>query len=151
MREAQYRMRGAVAGIVLIALGACSPIYSNHGYAPDDAQLSQVKVGKDTRATVRDKVGDPGAAGLLKPAAWYYVQSRFKTVGAGATKESKREVVAISFDKAGRVTNVERFGLEKGNVVTLSRRVTTPNVKGIGFLRQLVGSIGNITADQLTK
>lgn len=151
MTKARYRMRGAAAGLVLAALGACSPIYTNHGYAPDEQTLSDVQVGKDTRDTVRQKIGDPSTAGLVKPAEWYYVQSRFKTVGAGAPKEIKREVVAVSFDKAGRVTNIEQFGLEKGNVVVLSRRVTTANVKGIGFIRQVLGSIGRVTADQFVK
>lgn len=151
MFKARYRMRGAAAGLVLTALGACSPIYTNHGYAPDDQLLSELQVGKDTRDTVRTKIGDPSTAGLVKPAEWFYVQSRFKTVGARAPKEIKREVVAISFDKAGRVTNIERFGLEKGNVVVLSRRVTSPNVKGIGFIRQALGSLGRFSPDQFLK
>ncbi|WP_102223604.1 outer membrane protein assembly factor BamE [Acidimangrovimonas sediminis] len=148
MRVALDRMRGGLVGVALIMLGACTPIYTNHGYAPDAQQLSDIKVGKDTRDTVRQKIGDPSTAGLMKPAEWFYVQSRFKTVGAGARKEIDRQVVAISFDKAGRVENVERFGLAQGNVVTLSRRVTTQNVKGTTFLRQLFGSIGNFSAQQ---
>ena len=58
-------------------------------------------------------------------------------------------MVAISFSEAGNVTNIERFGLERGRVVALSRRVTESNIKGIGFLRQLFGSIGRLRADQL--
>ena len=51
--------------------------------------------------------------------------------------------MAITFTKEGVVENVERFGLENGKVVALSRRVTTSNIKGISFLRQLLGSLGN--------
>ncbi|KPQ14077.1 MAG: hypothetical protein HLUCCO18_16175, partial [Rhodobacteraceae bacterium HLUCCO18] len=46
-------------------------------------------------------------------------------------------------------SNVERFGLEDGNVVALSRRVTDSNVQGIGFLRQLLGNLGRINLDDL--
>ena len=109
------------------------------------------QVGHDTRDTVRQKIGEPTSAGLLKPAAWYYVQSRWRTYGATAPKEIKREVVAISFTRGGTVENVERFGLKDGNVVALSRRVTTSNVKGVGFLKQFFGSIGRFQAGQFLK
>jgi outer membrane protein assembly factor BamE (lipoprotein component of BamABCDE complex) len=148
MRQALSRMRVGLLGLAIVVLGACSPIYSNHGYVPDAQELSQIQVGKDTRDTVRAKIGDPTTAGLMKPAEWFYVQSWFKTVAAGPSRETKREVVAISFDKAGRVSNVERFGLKQGHVVALSRRVTTPRVSGIGFLQQLFGSIGKFNASQ---
>ena len=59
-----------------------------------------------------------------------------------------RQVVAIRFDAGGRVSNIERFTLEDGRVVALSRRVTNSNVEGVGFLQQLMGSLGNIDAGQ---
>ena len=54
-----------------------------------------------------------------------------------------RELVAISFDQRGVVRNIERFGLEDGYVVVLDRRVTESSVQNRGFLRQLLGNIGN--------
>jgi len=60
-------------------------------------------------------------------------------------------VVAISFNQAGVVENVERFGLEDGRVIVLSRRVTEANVKGISFLRQLFGSLGRLSAGDLLR
>jgi hypothetical protein len=44
------------------------------------------------------------------------------------------------------VTGVERFGLEDGQVVSLSRRVTDDNIRDTTFVRQLLGAIGNINA-----
>jgi hypothetical protein len=43
---------------------------------------------------------------------------------------------------------VERYGLEDGQVVLLSRRVTTDNTAGVGFLRQLFGNLGRIDPSQ---
>ena len=40
-----------------------------------------------------------------------------------ASANNERQVVAISFNESGTVTNVERFGLERGQIVVLSRRV----------------------------
>ncbi|WP_420804617.1 outer membrane protein assembly factor BamE [Thioclava pacifica] len=135
-------------GMVMLA-SACSPLYRNHGYVPIDEDLAQIQVGKSTRDDVATAIGRPSSTGVLEGSGWYYVGSRWKTVTWHAPKEISREVVAISFNDKGVVTNVERFGLEQGQVVTLSRRVTESNVKGISFIRQLLGSIGRVNAGQL--
>lgn len=139
--------RGILLGIVLV-VAACSAVYRNHGYVPTDDTLAMVEVGRDTRDTVADTIGRPGSTGILAESGWYYVGSRWKHYGARAPEEIEREVVAISFDGRGTVANVERFGLERGNVVALSRRVTESNIRGIGFIRQLMGNLGNVRADQ---
>jgi outer membrane protein assembly factor BamE (lipoprotein component of BamABCDE complex) len=133
----------------VLALAACQPIVRNHGYVPPDDALALVEVGTDTRETVAGKVGRPSAAGLLNDEGWYWVQSRFETVGPRAAREVDRQVVAVSFSPEGVVTNVERFGLQDGRIVPISRRVTEPNIRGQGFLRQLFGNIGGIRADQI--
>lgn len=143
--------RGALA----IALGAgllaasCAPVYRNHGYIPTDQDLALVQVGKSTREDVAASIGRPSSTGVLEGSGWYYVGSRWKHAGARAPVEIDRQVVAVSFDGKGVVSNVERFGLERGQVVTLSRRVTETNIKGIGLVRQLLGNLGRVSADQL--
>lgn len=133
------------ATLCLISVAACSPVFRNHGYVPSDDELAAIEVGVDTRESVAEKIGRPSASGLLNDVGWYYVQSRWRHYGARAPKEVDRQVVAVTFTQAGVVENVERFGLDQGRVVPLSRRVTESNIKGLGFVRQLLGSIGNIT------
>lgn len=150
--KAVRRGRGiaqVVLGLVLFVATACAPIYRTHGYVPSDEELALVEVGRDTRETVAVAVGRPSASGLLNDVGWYYVQSRWKNVGARAPIEENRQVVAITFTEAGIVENVERFGLEKGRVVPISRRVTESNIKGAGLLRQLFGNVGGIAAGGL--
>ena len=141
--SAVQSIRLALMGLLLVALAACAPVYRNHGYVPAEDELAEIKVGEDTRETLAPLIGRPSAAALLNDEGWYYVQSRWKHSGARPPKEIDRQVVAITFTKEGVVENVERFGLENGKVVALSRRVTTSNIKGISFLRQLLGSLGN--------
>ncbi|RVV98913.1 outer membrane protein assembly factor BamE [Mesobaculum littorinae] len=135
--------------VALSAAAACTPVFRNHGYVPTEQDLSQIEVGRSTRETVADTVGRPGSVGVLDAGGWYYVQSRFRHYGYRAPQEIDREIVAISFNDAGVVENVERFGLEDGRVVALSRRVTDSNIKGITFLRQLFGNLGRISAADL--
>ncbi len=136
-------LRGAVLGLLVAAVTACTTIYRNHGYVPSDPELAAVAIG-DSRDAVAQKIGRPTAAGLLNDAGWFYVQSRFAYRGALEPKEIAREVVAISFTEAGTVSNIERFGLDAGKVVPLSRRITASNIKGLSVVRQLLGSFGRI-------
>lgn len=144
-------VRRAISLAVLLAVTGCTAIYRNHGYIPREDDLTKVVVGESTTETVARDVGRPSSTGLLTGGAWYYVGSRFKHYAGRAPQEIDRQVVAISFDEAGVVQNVERFGLERGEVVVLSRRVTESNVKGVGFLRQLLGNLGNFNAGQVLR
>ena len=144
--------RAARLGLVATlatGLAACSAIERRHGYAPDDATLSLIEVGVDTRESVAEKAGDPGSVGLLADGDFYYVASERSTFAFRPTVVTDRQVVAVTFDASGRVANVERFGLERGRIVPLSRRVTDTNVRGIGLLRQIFGSIGQISAEDI--
>lgn len=149
--------RGEMAGwrawsfavAVCAGLAACSPITRSHGYVPSDLDLANLTVGKDTRDSVSEAVGSPFSAGLQNGNTWYYVSSVQRTNGALTPKEVERQIVAISFTESGSLSNIERFGLQDGRVVTLSRRVTNPAVQNSTFLRQLFDSLGNIPTDQL--
>ena len=138
--------RAILTGCVLLMAVGCTTLYRNHGYAPTDDQLAEVLVGVDTRGTVADIIGPPTAGGVENGGGFFYVQSRFRLYGPLEPKEIDREVVAIRFDGEGVVANVERFGLENGNVVALSRRVTEDNIADTTFIRQLFGSIGTFNA-----
>lgn len=127
--------------LAVLGLAACSATFRNHGYIPPAEDLAQIQIG-DTQETVASAVGRPGTTGILADSGWFYVKSRYRNFAWREAEEIDRQVLAISFSDAGRVTNIERFGLEEGRVVRLSRRVTTPNTQGIGLLRQAFGNLG---------
>lgn len=148
MTTGSHRRKIFAAAALSLTLSACAATYRNHGYAPDEDQLSQIDVGVSTRQDVADIVGRPSATGVLQDAGWFYVQSQFRHYAYNAPEEIDREVVAISFSN-DVVSNVERFGLEDGQVVALSRRVTDDGIRNVSFLRQLLGSLGQVDADSL--
>jgi len=139
----------ALVAVLTMSLAACTPVQRFHGYAPDDMQLAEIEVGQDSRDTVAEKVGRPGVSGVMEGGAWYYVQSDWVEQGWRAPVETRREVVAISFGAGDRVSNIERFGLEDGNIVALSRRVTASGPAGQSVLRQLLGSLGQFNPAQI--
>lgn len=138
------RARALLCLLVVLGLGACAATYSNHGYVPSDSELAELVVGVDSRATVDDVIGAPSSSGLLAGGDYYYVRSRVRNYGMFRPEVIERQVLAISFDEAGTIANIERFGLEDGKVVALSRRVTDSSVVGNGFWRQILGNFGNL-------
>ncbi|WP_146345226.1 outer membrane protein assembly factor BamE [Phaeobacter marinintestinus] len=136
-------LRIGLIGMAAVSLSACVALYRNHGYVPNDEDLAEIQVGVDTRDSVTEAVGTPGSAGVLRDSGFYYVSTRMRHYGATAPKVVSRELVAISFNQSGVVQNIERFGLEDGRVVPLSRRVTSSSVESNTFLRQLMGNLGN--------
>ena len=141
--------RGATVLVCAVLLGACQAQYDNHGYIPPEEDLRQINVGSDTKDTVAEKIGVPVSSGVLTNSGYYYVRMRTRTLGPLAPREIERQVVAISFTDAGVVQNVERFGLERGRVVPLTRRVTSSPVSNSSILRQLLGNIGRFTPGAL--
>ncbi|NOD91757.1 outer membrane protein assembly factor BamE [Ruegeria sp. HKCCD4884] len=147
MLKVMNRLKPATKSLVFVAclaaVGACTPIFKNHGYVPPAEELAEIKVGVDTRDSVEEAIGAPGASGVVRDSGFYYVRSRVRHYGPKRPEVVSRELVAISFDQRGVVRNIERFGLEDGIVIPLERRVTDSNVQDKGFLRQLLGNIGN--------
>ena len=142
----QKKLTLALLGLTFMGLSACATIYRDHGYVPSDDELAEIVVGVDSRETVADVVGMPSTAGVLDSSGYYYVKSKVRHLGGLRPKEIEREVLAISFSDAGIVQNIERFSLQDGKAVQLSRRVTESSVRDNTFIRQLLASIGNIGA-----
>lgn len=137
-----------LALVVVASLSACATTYRNHGYVPTEEDLAEVVVGVDTRDTVAESVGTPSSSGLLSEGGYYYVRSRVRHQGLREPKVVERQLVAISFSSNGVVENIERFELEDGKPVRLTRRVTDTSIRNQGLLRQLLGNLGNFNPGQ---
>jgi outer membrane protein assembly factor BamE (lipoprotein component of BamABCDE complex) len=142
-------LKAAVGGAALLLLSACVAQYRSHGYVPPDDVLSEVVVGVDTRATVEDVVGAPTTTGVQNDSGFYYVGSEVRSYAYKAPEVIDRTVVAISFDEAGVVSNIKRYGLEDGRIVPLKTRITQTTDGDISFIRKLFGNIGRLSAEDL--
>ena len=140
--------RWALVPLLALFVAACAPMMQYHGYAPTDQDLAQITIGQDTRETVAQKVGQPGMGGVMEGSDWFYVQSDWRQRNWRAPEEIDRQVVAISFDSRDRVSNIERFGLADGEVISLSRRVTDSGPRP-GVLSQVFRVLGQFSAASL--
>jgi outer membrane protein assembly factor BamE (lipoprotein component of BamABCDE complex) len=144
MSRIRAGLKWAAVAAALVALGACAASYRNHGYVPTEAELAEIVVGVDNKDSVEETIGIPSAGGVLDGDGYYYVRTQVRTFAFRRPEVVDRQLVAISFNTGGTVTNIERYGLQDGNPVVLSRRVTSSSTEGKTFIRQLLGNIGQI-------
>lgn len=149
MHKVTGKVRAVIIALAVAGISACAPQISYHGYVPTKTELSAIKVGLDTRDTVARAIGRPSMTAAVSDDSWYYVRSKFRDFALQGKREVDREVLVIRFDKAGKVANIETFGLRDGKIVRLTRRVTTSPATDTPILKQLFGRLGQAIADQL--
>ncbi|GGB98835.1 outer membrane protein assembly factor BamE [Marivita lacus] len=146
MQGIRSTTRIGLVTLLCIALAGCTARYRTHGYVPSEDELQQIVPGVDTRATVEDLVGVPSTSGTLNESGFYYIESDIRHFAWQAPEVVDREILAITFDSNGVVENIERYGLQDGQVVPLARRITRSGDGDISFIRKLFGNIGGFNA-----
>ncbi|MBL8552402.1 MAG: outer membrane protein assembly factor BamE [Hyphomonadaceae bacterium] len=121
---------------------ACSPTRASHGFISESEETPQVQVGVDTKSTVLTRLGTPSTTAAFDEDSWYYISSVDQRFGFGRPKTVEREVLVVRFDAADNVSAVDRFGLDRGQVVSYSDDVTPTRGRELGLLEQIFGNIG---------
>jgi outer membrane protein assembly factor BamE (lipoprotein component of BamABCDE complex) len=129
----------AAAGLLLMG---CTPVIDQRGYLPDPASESKVAIGTDTKTSVQERLGYPSTEATFGEAApgtdaWYYISSVEKTVAFFSPSVQSRAILAVYFDKDGKVTNLKHYSLKDGHVVAFETRTTPAKGRELTFLQQL--------------
>lgn len=138
-----------IAIVAALLLSGCEASLRTHGYAPLPEAVEDIRVGADTRGSVRRKIGRPTAEGLFGETDWVYVATTVEHYTYHAPRVIDRRVVAITFDANDVVTEVGAYGLEDGRVVDLRTGTTPTYGRQLGIIEQFLGNIGNIGASDL--
>lgn len=132
------------AGLLAIGgLAACAPITTYSGFQAIDANPQDVKVGTDTKSTVRAKLGSPSAQSTFDPNVWFYVNQVKQRVAFRRPQVTARNVTAIEFSKETEaVASVNNYTLKDGKVIAYNGRETPTRGREMTILEQLLGSVG---------
>jgi outer membrane protein assembly factor BamE (lipoprotein component of BamABCDE complex) len=130
---------GWLAGLALIA---CTPQVTNHGYRLDEAALAQVQPGRTSRDQVLQLLGSPSSLATFDGSVWYYVSQRTERMSFYQEEVVNQDVVAIAFDDLGTVSGVDRHGLDRAREVSLVDRETPTSGSELSALEQFIGNIG---------
>ncbi|MGA9796090.1 MAG: outer membrane protein assembly factor BamE [Rhizomicrobium sp.] len=143
-------MRISVLALSGLLLASCAPVISQRGYLPDPAGEASIKIGVDTQATIQQRLGDPSTKATFGGGAWYYISSTEKQVAFFDPKVENRAILAVHFDKDGKVTGLKHYSLKDGHVVAFEGRVTPTRGREITFLEQVLGSTPGVPVGQDT-
>ena len=138
------RVMIAACAVGVLTTGACAPITSYSGYQTVDADPAKdVKVGTDTKSTVRAKLGSPSATSTFDPNVWFYMNQVKERVAFERPKVVARHVTAISFDKESeQVTEVNNYTLKDGRVIAYNDHETPTRGRQLSILEQILGTVG---------
>ena len=124
-----------------LLLVACTPVINQRGYVADPANEATVKAGTDTRTTVQERLGYASITTTFGgDNAWYYISQTEKQVVFFTPTVLNRRILAVYFDKDGKVTGLRHYGLQDGHVIAFETRETPSRGKELTFLQQLLNA-----------
>jgi outer membrane protein assembly factor BamE (lipoprotein component of BamABCDE complex) len=130
-------MRIAFVVSAAALLLACTPVVNQRGYLPDPIGEAAIKIGVDDKTTVQQRLGDPSTQAAFSGDAWFYISSVEKQVAFFDPKVETRSIMAVHFDKDGKVADIRHYSLKDGHVVAFEARETPAKGRELTFLQQL--------------
>jgi outer membrane protein assembly factor BamE (lipoprotein component of BamABCDE complex) len=140
-------VRGLALGGALAlgaALGGCLGYDGDfdRGYQVDEDSLSQVKVGATTKQQALALLGTPSTTSTVGGDAWYYIGQKMRhTVAFMPTQMADQHVLAVYFDKGGKVARIANYGMQDGKVFDFVSRTTPTGGQEPDFLRNMMGGL----------
>lgn len=131
-------MRASVLCVAACALlMGCTPVVSQRGYLQDLDNEAGIDPATDTKTTIQQRLGYPSTEATFGADAWYYISSVEKQIAFFRPTVESRAILAIYFDKNGKVSEIKHFTLQDGHVFTLETRETPSRGRELTFLQQL--------------
>lgn len=134
---------GLLIPAVAASLSACTPITSYSGFQAIESDPKDVKIGTDTKSTVRGRLGSPSATGTFDPNTWFYMNQQKSRVAFKQPEVISRNITAITFNKDSElVESVNSYTLKDGKVVAFNGRETPTRGRELTILEQILGNVG---------
>jgi outer membrane protein assembly factor BamE (lipoprotein component of BamABCDE complex) len=138
----------AVLSVTCAVLMGCTPVVSQRGYIADADTEAGIDVGIDTKTTIQKRLGYPSTEAMFGADAWYYISSVEKQVAFFNPTIESRAVLAVYFDKDGKVTDLKHYSLKDGHVVAFEPRQTPTRGREMTFLQQLFNATPGVPLGQ---
>ncbi|HEY2660433.1 MAG TPA: outer membrane protein assembly factor BamE [Caulobacteraceae bacterium] len=124
-------------------ISGCTPTSMFQGFQAIESKPQDVKIGEDTKSTVLTRLGSPSTVSTFDPNVWFYVSQVTQYESFYKPKIIRRDVVAVSFNKADeKVATVSTLSLKDGRVIAFNGRETPTRGRELSILEQLLGNLG---------
>lgn len=128
--------------MLVIALTACAPRVDPRGNLVDAELLEELSPGDQSKDEVAELLGSPSSIANFGEETWYYISKRTETVAFFEPDVKERQVIIIKFGKDGRVSKIEKLGMQEARAVSPVERETPSSGNEIGVFQQLFGNLG---------
>jgi outer membrane protein assembly factor BamE (lipoprotein component of BamABCDE complex) len=136
----------ALTGAMALAtmLGGCIGYDGDfdRGYQVDQDTVSQIKVGATTKPQALALLGTPSTTSTVGGDAWYYIgQKMHQSLAFMPVQTTDQHVLAVYFDKGGKVDRIANYGMQDGKVFDFVSRTTPTGGTEPDFLRNMMGGL----------
>src|SRR6516164_628878 len=134
----------ALALCAALAVGGCLGYEGDfaRGYQVDEDTLSQVKIGATTKPEALALLGTPSTTSTVGGDAWYYIGQKMKhTFSFMPVQMTDQHVLAVYFDKGGKVDRIANYGMQDGKVFDFVSRTTPTGGQEPDFLKNMMGGL----------
>ena len=112
------------------------------GYQVDEETLDKVKVGATTKQEALALLGTPSTTSTIGGDAWYYIgQKMERSLAFMPAKMTDQNVLAIYFDKSGKVDRIANYGMKDGKLFDFVSRTTPTGGSEPNFLRNMMSGL----------
>tara|TARA_B000000565_G_C23476040_1_gene257910 strand:+ start:24 stop:473 length:450 start_codon:yes stop_codon:yes gene_type:complete len=132
-----------------ILMTHCSPIIGNRGYVFDDKLFEQIEIGKTNVNQVVELLGTPSTTSTIDAKTWYYIYSKAETMAFYQPSVSQRRIMTVGFNNDNKVSFVEEYGLQDGNIIAFNSESTPTRGRELTILQQLFGNLGRLGAGNI--
>jgi outer membrane protein assembly factor BamE (lipoprotein component of BamABCDE complex) len=149
--SSRARRRGAaLAGVVVLgaALSGCIGYDGDfdRGYQVDEQTIDQVKIGATTKPQALALLGTPSTTSTVGGDAWYYIgQKMVRPLAFMPATMKDQHVMAVYFDKSGKVSRIANYGMKDGQVFDFVSRTTPTGGQEPDFLRNIMSGLFKFT------
>ena len=132
---------------VLAALALTAPLSGcigydgdfDRGYQIDDQALAKVQIGKTDKRAALETLGTPTTTSTVGGDAWYYIgQKMHRALAFMPAEMTDQNVLAVYFDKSGRVSRIANYGMKDGKVFDFVSRTTPTGGQEPSFLKNIM-------------
>ena len=142
-------MKRTVLFLAAAVLMGCTPVVSQRGYLQDLDNEAGIDATTDTKTTIQQRLGYPSTVATFgAPDAWYYISSVEKQIAFFQPTVQSRAILAVYFDKDGKVSDLRHFTLQDGHVVAFESRQTPARGRELTFLQQLFNATPGVPIQQ---
>ena len=114
----------------------------DRGYQVDEETLSQIKVGATTKQEALATLGTPSTTSTVGGDAWYYIgQKMHRALAFMPVQMTDQHVLALYFDKGGKVSRIANYGIQDGKVFDYVSRTTPTGGQEPDFLRNIMSGL----------